>query len=81
MTGTAQSGGCVHFERFEVRETPNRVTVVAYGIDRGGPNVACTDDIRRDTRTLTATGPFTDPLTVRAIRPDGGVLDAIVRIR
>ena len=61
---TAYSGGCVHFEGFEVERSTSVVLLVARGTDRGGPDVACTADVRLDKRTFSVPGPFTDPLTV-----------------
>jgi len=77
----AVSGGCKSFERIEARRTANLLTLEARGVDRGGPGIACTADIRIDPQTYEAAGPFSDPFVVSIVQPDGNPLVRTIRVQ
>lgn len=81
LTVTAQSGGCLHFDRIDVERTSSRVTLRAMGYDASGPSVVCTDDIRYNVVAVDVAPPFTDPLTVVAEQPDGTLVTRTVAVR
>jgi len=78
---TVVSGGCKRFERLVATRRPGEVAFEARGRDSSGPNVGCTDDIRKDPQTYEATPPFSNPFTVRAVQPDGSSVTRTVRVQ
>jgi hypothetical protein len=74
------TGGCREFDRITTRRAASVLIVEAWGTDSSGGARACTDDIRYEPHTSSANGPFTDPLVVGAIEPDGTSITKSVKV-
>lgn len=79
VTLTVVTGGCRDFDRFRSSRQANVLLIEAWGKDTGGSQ-ACTDDIRFEQQDFSAEGPFSDPLVVSAVQPDGSSITKSVRV-
>ena len=75
---TVVTGGCREFDRIESRRTGGAFILEAWGTDSGGE--ACTDDIRYEPHQYSINGPFSNPLIVSAVQPDGSSFTKTVRV-
>lgn len=75
---TVVTGGCREFDRIESRRTGGAYILEAWGTDSGGE--ACTDDIRYEPHQHSISGPFSNPLIVSAVQPDGSSFTETVRV-
>ena len=78
VTLTVVTGGCREFDRIESRRTGGALIIEAWGTDSGGE--ACTDDIRYEPHQHSINGPFSNPLIVSAVQPDGSSFTKTVRV-
>ena len=81
LTLTVVSGGCRRFDGIRASRAANQLTLEARGIDSSGPTTACTADIRFEPKTYEAQGPFTDPIVVTVVQPNGNLLIRTVRVK
>ena len=81
LTVTVYSGGCTEYGGVIVDRTDSQVTLHATGTDASQDGMACTSDLRINNVPIDVAPPFTDPLAVVAIQPDGSRLAKSVRIR
>ncbi|HUR00676.1 MAG TPA: hypothetical protein VM166_14595 [Gemmatimonadaceae bacterium] len=58
------TGGCVRFDRLQVSRTSTGATVIAWGKDSGGKNVACPADIRIEPHAYEFAPPFTGSFVI-----------------
>ena len=77
---TVVFGGCRSFERMETTRSASRVTYKARGLDRTGPDVLCTGDIRTEIVESRIEPPLTDPVTLVAVQPDADETTRTVRV-
>jgi hypothetical protein len=76
---TVESGGCRRFDRLETNRTASGATIVAWGRDASGKNVACTSDIRYDHVPARFDPPFASTFTLSADR--AGTTPVVVTVR
>ncbi len=81
MTVTVVTGGCRNFDRIVSSRSASVVIVSAWGTDGSGKSQMCTDDIRYEPQQHTIAGPFTDPLVVSAVQPDGTSITRSVTVK
>jgi hypothetical protein len=79
VTLTVVTGGCRDFDRFRSSRQANVLLIEAWGTDTGGAQ-SCTADIKFEEHDFSADGPFSDPLVVSAVQPDGTSITKSVRV-
>ncbi len=77
---TVVTGGCRDFNRIKSSRSGSVLILEAWGTDRSGNNDVCTADIQYETHEYSTTGPFTDPLVVSAVQPDGSSISKTIRV-
>ncbi len=79
-TVTVVTGGCREFDRITSTRKAAVVIVEAWGKDDSG-KLACTDDIKYEPHQHSIAGPFTDPLIISAVQPDGTAITKTVKVQ
>jgi hypothetical protein len=77
---TVVTGGCRSFDRIVSKRTASVVILEAWGDDGSGPGRACTTDIRYEPKEYSIPGPFTHPLVISAVQPDGTSITRSVKV-
>lgn len=82
VTVRVQLGGCLSFKRFDVTRTSAVLALTPIGTDASAnnANVACPANIAMVRESYTAQPPFSDPLTVSVLEPDGTKLSGEVAV-
>ena len=80
VTVTVVTGGCREFERIVSKRKASVIIVEAWGTD-GSRAAACPDDIKYEPQPYNIAGPFTDPLVISAVQPDGTAITKSVKVQ
>jgi hypothetical protein len=82
VTVTVVTGGCRVFDRIVANRTASVVILTAWGEDGSGRGqMACPTDIRFEPKQYSIPGPFTDPLVISAVQPDGTSITRSVKVQ
>ena len=81
LTVTVNSGGCTTYDHLDVQHSESQVTVHAIGTDNSRDGVVCNSMLVMNPVAVDIDPPFTDPVAVIALEPDGTTLTKSVRIR
>jgi hypothetical protein len=79
VTVTVVTGGCRVFGRIKEKRTASVVILEAWGED-GSSGQSCTTDIVYEPKPYRITGPFTNPLVISAVQPDGTSITKSVKV-
>ena len=80
LSASVASGGCTTYDHIDVKHSASQVTLQAIGTTSDA-GVVCPDLAALHSIPVDVDPPFTDPVAVIALEPDGSTLVKSVRIR